>query len=309
MLVVNALRPDTSALFRGLASDQCDVVTREQILALGISRSSIAAEIDAQRWRRLNEVVIVLHNGPLTVEQREWAVILSAPDPSALCTLTALRRAGLVGFDTETVHVLLERGAKLLPLPGLAVHVHESRRFGAGDVRVIAQPRRVSHERAAIDAAAWSRSAHQAARILVAVVQQRLTNPQLLSRELDVVGRVRHCRMMRLLLIDLSGGAQALSEVEFLRFCRRHGLPKPTMNHRVDSAGRRRYLDALFTLADGTTVSVEIDGGVHLNLMQRWLDTSRDNDLYLEGRSGLRFPSVAIYTDDRIAVRQLRQAL
>ena len=54
---------------------------------------------------------------------------------------------------------------------------------------------------------------------------------------------------------------------------------------------------------------MEIDGGIHLNLMQRWLDTSRDNDLYLEGRPVMRFPSIAIYTDDPKAVRQLRQAL
>jgi very-short-patch-repair endonuclease len=54
---------------------------------------------------------------------------------------------------------------------------------------------------------------------------------------------------------------------------------------------------------------VEIDGGVHLSLTERWKDTAKDNELAIEGRSVLRFPSVAIYTDDPLAVAQLRRAL
>ncbi|MDQ1695123.1 MAG: hypothetical protein QOJ03_476 [Frankiaceae bacterium] len=301
-------RPHSSHL-RELAADQDDVVSREQLLALGFSQGEIAAQVEAGRWRRPNEAVIVLHNGPLTRDQREWAALLSAPAPTALCGLTAARRGGLTGFDTDVVHVLVQRGARLLPLPGVAVKVHESRRFTAADIFVLNMPFRVSIERALIDAAAWSRSPREAARIVVAGVQQRLTTARSLLDELERAGRVRHCRLMELLLADLLGGAQALSEVEFLRFCRRHGLPRPELNRRNDSTGRTRYLDAVFTLPDGRRVRVEIDGGVHLSLTQRWLDTSRDNDLVIAGRAALRFPSVAIYANDAGAVRQLRQAL
>jgi hypothetical protein len=78
---------------------------------------------------------------------------------------------------------------------------------------------------------------------------------------------------------------------------------------RLDSGGRRRYLDATFRLPGGRVVRVEIDGGVHLSLTTRWLDTLKDNDATLAGQLVLRFPSVALYLDDPRAVHQLRRAL
>jgi very-short-patch-repair endonuclease len=65
----------------------------------------------------------------------------------------------------------------------------------------------------------------------------------------------------------------------------------------------------VFRRPDGRLVRVEIDGGVHLTLTARWRDTAKDNDAALAGVVVLRFPSVAIYTDDPVAVAQLRRAL
>lgn len=113
----------------------------------------------------------------------------------------------------------------------------------------------------------------------------------------------------RALIDDLGGGAQALSEVEFLAFCRRHGFPRPELQVRLDTRGRRRYLDATFRAPCGRIVRVEIDGGVHLTVSQRWRDTRNDNDAIIDGELVLRFASFAIYTNDRTAVAQLRRAL
>lgn len=81
------------------------------------------------------------------------------------------------------------------------------------------------------------------------------------------------------------------------------------MQVRRDASDRRRYLDACFTTRDGRKVFVEIDGGVHLTLAARWRDTAKDNDDVLDRRGVLRFPNIAIYTDDPRAVAQLRRAL
>jgi hypothetical protein len=120
---------------------------------------------------------------------------------------------------------------------------------------------------------------------------------------------VRHRRQLLALAHDLLGGADALSEVEFLRFCRRHGLPRPICQRRMDSAGRWRYLDATFIRRDGTLLRVEIDGGIHLSLAVRSRDTLKDNDAGLRGRLVLRFTSAAIYADDAQVLAQLRQGL
>jgi hypothetical protein len=196
-----------------------------------------------------------------------------------------------------------------MAVPGLEAVVHESRRFCADDVvRCVGLPA-TSLDRSVVDAAVWSGDSRTATRIIVAPVQQRRTDAGRVYAELERAGNVRHRRALLQFLGDLAGGAEALSEVEFLRWCRRHRFPTPTMNVRLDSAGRRRYLDAQFVRPDGTVVDVEIDGGVHLTLTTRWLDTAKDNDAMLAGRVSLRFPSVALYTDDPRAVAQLRQAL
>jgi hypothetical protein len=120
---------------------------------------------------------------------------------------------------------------------------------------------------------------------------------------------MRHGTVLRPFLADLVGGAQALSEVAFLRFCSRHGFPRPSLNVRCDASGRRRYLDVEFRRPDGTILRAEIDGGVHLSLAQRVRDHRHDNDDVIDGRKTLRFASVQIYDDDPVAVDQLRRAL
>jgi hypothetical protein len=62
-------------------------------------------------------------------------------------------------------------------------------------------------------------------------------------------------------------------------------------------------------MPNGRRVLTEIDGGVHLTLAARWKDTAKDNDAMIAGETTLRFPSVAIYADDPVAVAQLIAAL
>jgi hypothetical protein len=290
-------------------SSQHGVATREQLCATGLSQALIDAHLDGRRWQRLNDGVICTHNGPLTSDQARWAVVLSAQPPRALCGLTALELWGVRGFPTSQIHIVVRRGARVMAVPGLDAIVHESRRFCADDVvRCVGLPA-TSIDRSAVDAAVWSVDRRTATRIVVAPVQQRRTDAGRLHAELVRAGKVRYRRSLLQFLADVAGGAEALSEVEFLRWCRRHRFPKPSMNVRLDSAGRRRYLDAQFVRPDGSVVDVEIDGGVHLNLTTRWLDTAKDNDAVLAGRVSLRFPSIALYTDDPRAVAQLRTAL
>jgi len=296
------------AALRRLLADQAEVFRREQWYAVGGDRAALQTQLDARRWRALNDAVVVAHNGPLTRQQQLWAVVLGAQPPAALASLTAMELLGVRGFETTSVHVLVRRGARVLPLLGVAVDVHESRRFDTGDV-VPRLPPTTTLERAVVDAASWAPDIWTAFRIAVAPVQQRLTTGDRLLETLLAQGRIRFLRPLQSFLADVSGGAQALSEVAFVRWCRRHGFPKPRLQVRTDVRGRRRYLDAWFQRPDGSTLWVEIDGGVHLSLATRWEDQLKDNDAWLSGRRGLRLVSTAIYGDDPRAVEQLRQAL
>lgn len=178
----------------------------------------------------------------------------------------------------QLIGMTVPRGGHVLPVDGVDITVHESRRFRPEDIAYGRAPQLVTLARAAVDAASWSDDVWTACRVFVAPVQQRKELATRLREELLAAGRVRHRRQLLALANDLCGGAEALSEVEFLRFCRRHGLARPTCQRRMDSGGRCRYLDATFVRSDGSLLRVEIDGGVHLSLAERSRDTLKDND-------------------------------
>jgi hypothetical protein len=291
-----------------LLREQDAIATRAQLRAVAVTADRQRAHLDAGRWRLLNEQVICTHNGPLTWNQACWAVVLSAQGLVALCALTALQRFGVQGFETDDIHVLVAKGFRVLPVAGVSVVVHESRRLGRFDI-LPRLPPITGLERATIDAAVWSPDIKAATRVVVAPIQQRFTSPARLREALAAAGQVKFRETLISFIADLEGGAEALSEVAFLRWCRRHGFPRPKTQVRFDSAGRRRYLDATFELPNRSPLLVEIDGGIHLTLATRWADTAKDNDAMIANRKTLRFPSIAIYSEDRLAITQLREAL
>lgn len=295
------------AALRELAARQAGVVRRADLVDVGMTRSAIDAQVAARRWRAYGPCVIVMHNGALTPAQRQWLALINAGPRAALAARTAAELGGLTGWSDDIVHVLVERGATPPAIPCVAVKVHESRRYvPERDLLPNRAPRRVRLERAVLDAATWTRSPRPACGIVVAAVQQRLSTPDRLRAELSQMGLVRHRRVLRLMLGDLAGGAEALNEIEFGRFCRRYGLPKPVRQVvRLDRNGRRRYLDATLVRQDGSVVAVEIDGAVHLVADTYWADCMRGNELVISGERLLRFPTIALYLHQDVVAGQL----
>jgi very-short-patch-repair endonuclease len=116
--------------------------------------------------------------------------------------------------------------------------------------------------------------------IVVSSAQQRLASPRLLQREINGRQRITNRRWIEEALLALSDGAHSTHEADFLRECRRRGLPTPRMQtRRIDALGGRRRTDAEFRLADGRLVIVEIDGVGHLAVDSWHADLSRHNAL------------------------------
>jgi hypothetical protein len=297
------------AALDALAVQQCDVLTREQLRQVGFLSKHVARRLRQGLWVEYGDHVVALHNGPLTTEQRWWVAVLSCGSPAALASESALRAAGvtLLGGD-DTVHVVISRGGRGSDLGW--VKVHESRRFTAADIHPARRPPAVRLERAAVDAAAWAATDRRACGLLLAVVQQRMTTPGRLAAALRTAGSLRRRPLLARVLLDAAGGAQALTEVDFARMCRRHGLPLPERQVvRVDRFGKRRWLDAALRGPDGRLVIAEIDGAVHLLPMTYWDDMARGNEVAISGERLLRFPSIAIYLDEAAVADQLHRAL
>jgi hypothetical protein len=163
---------------------------------------------------------------------------------------------------------------------------------------------------AVVVAASSFRSVRPAVGILAAAVQQRLCTCADLTAAVTAAIRTRHRSALLDGLADIAQGAQALSEIDFARLCRSHGLPAPARQAvRVEPSGRRRYLDAEWKLADGRIVAVEVDGALHLE-PQRWYDDQlRQNEIVLGGTVVLRFPAWMVRSEPEVVAHQLRRAL
>jgi hypothetical protein len=132
--------------------------------------------------------------------------------------------------------------------------------------------------RSLVDAAVWMATDRGAQAVLAAGVQQRLVRIADLSATMARNQRLPRRGMITDTLEDIAGGAHALSEP-----------PPDRQASRTDSAGRRRWLDAVWKAA---RLVVEVDGRHHMDAAQYWADMDRDNDLTVDGYRVLRFPRV-----------------
>lgn len=292
------------------ATAQDGLLTRRQLIELGVSRHEVAAQVRARRWRLLGDVV-VLHRGGLSRSQQHWFAVLHATansdDAAGLASFTALEVAGLRGWDREETHLLVRRSRWIRPRAGLVVH--ESRRFvPERDLLRRGGPPRTAAGRSAVDAAAWSSSRRTAAGVIAAVAQQGLCTSDELQGALATAGRVRHVALLRRVIADVGGGADSLAEMEMASLIRRAGLPAPRRQaFRRDASGRRRYVDLEVDLPDGTVLAIEVDGSHHLDVRHWWSDQQRQNDLAEAGRLLARYPAVVVRTEPEAVVASLRR--
>lgn len=282
------------------------VTTWTRLRRAGHTTGEIGAQLAAGRWQRRGHA-IVLHNGPLTQAQRWFVARMHTGSRSALTAFTAVQALGLTGWERTEVHVLVPRGARLLTCP-VPIELHRVHDWTA--VRL--HPNRTIHDcSAAVLVAAGSfPTARPACGIVAAAVQQRLVGVQDLSAALTLAPRVRHRRLLIAALNDIAQGAEALSEIDFVRLCRRHGLPAPIQQAvRRERSGRRRYLDASWRRGDGRLIVAEVDGALHLSQKWWWADQHRQNELMLADALVLRYPSVVVRTEPTLVADQLRRAL
>jgi hypothetical protein len=279
------------------------VVRTADLIAAGWTSDDVRTHVRARRWSRHGRAVVLHSDDPTRRDLFEIARLNTSP--RALWTaFTAAEILGLSGWERDAVHLLVPGGLRP-STTGVPVPVRLHRGTASGR-RGQCEPAAASLARAATTLS----SPRSACGLLAAGVQQRLVTAADLRQVVSARPRLRHRGVLLLALADIEQGAEALSEIDFARLCRAHGLPPPTRQAvRIDSAGRRRYLDAEWLLDDGRRVVVEIDGALHLIVRNWWSDQLRQNELVLAGATVLRFPSAVLRSDPGIVMRQLKHAL
>ena len=138
-----------------MARLQNGVLHRDQCRAIGLHRSYVRNQLDAQRWTAWGDKVLLLRNAPPSRRQLMWIAVLDASLIAALCSHTSLELAGFKPIATEAkqIHLLVPRGSKVTRFPGVVVH--ESRRLAEERWTRDRGLARTEDPRSVIDAAAW----------------------------------------------------------------------------------------------------------------------------------------------------------
>ncbi|PWR10926.1 hypothetical protein DKT68_07445 [Micromonospora acroterricola] len=295
-----------------LAFEQAGVLTTAQASRL-LSEGVVRGRIRSGRWRSICRGVLLTGNGRLTRDQQLWVAVLATGPGAVLAGVTAAAEAGVRGLRREPLHVLVpafRRAARTslrrlpIDMPGVLVH----RTSVLPDAHVqLARPPRTTTARALVDAAGWASGVDEAQAVLAAGCQQRRVLPDELDAVLAVLPRAPRRRLIGQTVADIAGGAQALSEIDFVRLCRRHRLPAPDLQkHRVDAAGRNRWLDAYW---QEWRVQVEIDGAHHMDVRQWAADMRRQNDVWTSGDRILRFPAWVVRARPEEVAETVRRGL
>ena len=286
------------ALLR-LANAQAHVLTREQVLGLGMSRHTVRRLVDQGRWQRLAPGVFVTHNGTVEWDTLAWAgVLLGGPD------------ARLGGTAAAYADRLLEDAP--IPVEVLVPHASPARsrscwtfvqeRPGARSSRCTGSPPRILVTDAVLDLCEGA-SPRVLEDLLTRAMQKRLTTPLQLRRALD--RRSRHSRraLLRELLLEVGEGAESPLELRYLRLERRHGLPDGKRQRWTSSPGRRDVLYREYGLV------VELDGRLGHVGEGKFRDMARDNAALLEQIMTMRFGFGDVAGSPCLVAAQVAQVL
>lgn len=285
-------------------------VSRRRRLVARHGASHVVAQLSAHRWQAPTSDVVVMHNGPLTPEQRVWVVLMAAPPGSMLHGLSAAVHDGLAGFTPDGLHVVVpgssrsQRAARFQRPREWDVQVRWSTRLDAADVNPSVLPPRTRIARSILDAASERVAPRRARVIVLAGVQQRLVTPASLWDALSRRGRCRNRAIIAESIHDAAGGIQSLPEREFALICRRVGLPEAERQQVLRTRGGTFYLD---TDWPQWGVRTEIHGLPHRDVPRWDEDLMRQNEISIEGLGLLVFSSYATrHLGDRIG-EQLRR--
>lgn len=266
-----------------LAIRQSGLLAHRQLAELGVGRNEIRHHLRVRRWARRSDAVVCTTTGEPTRQQRLWAAVLHAGPGAVLGGLTAAEVHGLTNWHREQITILVSNPLSHEPIDGV--------RFFRTRRPLIEIAANFSIPVARIEPAVLLFSAYQernrrtAHGAVAAVVQQRLTNADRLTEWLELLKPLRGAAGLRALLNDISGGAQSMAEVDLRRACRKHRVALPRAQRpRFDRAGKRRYTDSEWLLADGRLLVLEVQGGFHDDVLQSADDKRRGRKLSTANR-------------------------
>jgi hypothetical protein len=271
-----------------LSNRQNGVISRPQLIELGMTDGQIRNQIAASRWQLaepLMEGVYVTHTGPLTCLTRCWAFLLYAGTGAALGLETAEWSWGLRDEPPDKVHIMVPGTRRIVTQKGLRVHIRSDLAARRHPAR---EPAVTRLDDTVVDLVDDSTTAERAIDVLMRACQKRLTTAGRLRQTADKRKKMKRRRLLHEVLSEVSDGVLSMLERNYRRDVEiAHGLPRGVRNRGEGVAGRRRYRDVRYKKFG---VVVELDGQAAHPAHDQDRDDIRDNELLeTEGSRTLRY--------------------
>lgn len=258
---------DQERLLRTLGS-QHQVISRDQALACGIPRSTIASWSRPQgKWQRLLPGVYLTVTGRPAPEQRLIAALLYAGPRSMITGPAALRAYRLRSPGPDVIDVLVPHAARRQSTGFVRVHRTRQmpRAHRTGIIRYAAPARAVA------DAARLLPSLDDVRAVVAEAIQKQACSLAQLGLELGQGGN-RGSTRLRTALADVRAGSRSVAEVRFRERVQRSSLPAPQYNVFLRAADGTDIGEVDAWWADAG-VSVEIDSQEYHFYRADWLRT------------------------------------
>ncbi len=295
-------RPDWTRLLLA----QHGVLSVEQLRRLGITKSELAANIDAHRWQHVLRGIYAVFTGPLPRQATLSAALLYGSGWAVLSHRTAAEEWGLLPAVDGPVHITVPYRCSALSQPPLVI-VHRSRAFP--HIAVDRDPPLTGRADTVIDLAVAEATPREAMRTATALLtggrvsllafRERLRDrpPRRYRRALDDAARRVSC-----------GVQSVLEEAYAVEVEQAHGLPAPHRQAPVVVDGRTLYEDVVYD-GVGVRLTVRLDGRTHLLPDVAYRDRRRDNAGEVAGRARLSFGWTEISADPCRAAREVAVVL
>jgi very-short-patch-repair endonuclease len=265
-----------------IAGAQHGLITTRQLLDVGLLPSGISDRVSAGRMQRVHRSVYAVGHAALGNEGRWLAAVLACGADAVLSHVSAaelwrvLPPQGRPGEEPRAVHVTVPGEGK----PRTGIHLHRSTTLSPADVT----------RRAGIPVTKPARTLADLRRtVSTQVFTSALRQAEYLR--LPIGGSVK------------SDHTRSELETEFLKLLRRHRLPQPEVNVRVD----RFVVDFLWR---AERLVAEVDGwGAHRGHSAFEADRARDNRLRVLGFKVVRFTWQQVAGESKLVASTIRSLL
>ena len=210
-----------------IARGQYDVVSRNQALECGMTRSTVAYRLRADGpWRQILPGVYLTVTGRVTPEQRETAALLYAGPQSVITGPVAVRRHNLRCAGLNVLDVLIPADIHRKSIG--YVQIQRTTRM-PGDLYTTGPIRFTAPARAVADAARGMTRFNDVQALVCEAVQRGRCTLEELGQELDQ-GPSAGRRWYRMALAEISEGIRSAAEAQLKRLIDRSDLDPPVYN-------------------------------------------------------------------------------